>query len=352
MSKLLLKLFSFVIGLSLLIHLLAYLVNTADPTDEFTLYRQRIDGVINSNARAITIGNSHNYAIDFELLGLDGYHLWYGGADYFEINYELTHLLPQLPQVETIFLPISYVNLLVDNRLRELQIPKRRTLYAAFAPQIWPSIDYISQDGEAYLLGLSHYIAPWDMLTRADHLHWVLKSLYGESRPVQSQTRIATDGQRLSAKYLTCNTFTPTSLATYAASPRGGTQRHRSLAAQVIEQDPDVRTRAQAAFLEIVQLVEAQNRQLILFTPPYFHTYTELMGTDEFVVAQDFIKTLQQEYSILYYNFATDPDFIYDSSLFLDDDHLNSCGAQRFSAKLATLLSQLEDDPRLLQRAP
>src|SRR5262245_13259672 len=65
--------------------------------------------------RALSVGSSHSLAIDFEALGLPGYHVWTLGQDLFEVETQLRWLLPRLSKLETLLFAVSFGSFHRDN---------------------------------------------------------------------------------------------------------------------------------------------------------------------------------------------------------------------------------------------
>ena len=64
---------------------------------------------------AIALGNSHGHSIDFEALGLEGFHLWTLGQDLFETEALLRTFAPRLPRLRAVLLPVGFGSFTTDN---------------------------------------------------------------------------------------------------------------------------------------------------------------------------------------------------------------------------------------------
>ena len=65
--------------------------------------------------RALSVGNSHSLAVDFNAMDVPGYHVWTRGQDLFEAEAQLRDLLPRLPNLEVVFFAVSYGSFRRDN---------------------------------------------------------------------------------------------------------------------------------------------------------------------------------------------------------------------------------------------
>ena len=80
------------------------------------------------SVEALAVGNSHACAIDFNILGMNGYRIARGGNDLFEVDYILRAFYPYLPNLKTVLINISYFTFYDDNSA----IPSK---YAFFTKQ-------------------------------------------------------------------------------------------------------------------------------------------------------------------------------------------------------------------------
>jgi hypothetical protein len=120
MNKLLLRGFLFLLIGFFLVHILASVAKQYAPDGTsvfFEIDRMRFENVMKNrqNVQAIVLGNSHGDNISFEALGIDGYSLARAWGDFFETQYYVNYLLPRLPNLEIVFIPISYFSFSWDN---------------------------------------------------------------------------------------------------------------------------------------------------------------------------------------------------------------------------------------------
>jgi len=69
-----------------------------------------------------------------------------------------------------------------------------------------------------------------------------------------------------------------------------------------------------------------------LITTPVYHTYRDHMDHDKYDRMQKVIRDLCEKTGTKYFNYLDDPRFDIDD--FSDNDHLNACGAEKFSTIL------------------
>jgi hypothetical protein len=112
MKKFSIRLIIFLAGGIAAVFALSTIANRFDP-----LSNVRIDVLISKadSIQALALGNSHSCAIDFNELGFNGYRVADGGNDMFEVEYQVKVLFPYLPDLEIVFINISYFSFFIDN---------------------------------------------------------------------------------------------------------------------------------------------------------------------------------------------------------------------------------------------
>lgn len=335
MRRFLTKLALFLLGLLAITQGTSLLIRTVLAPTEHTDYQRQIAQALAlaDTINVLTVGSSHNLAIDFPTLGVEGYHLWRGGADFFEVNYQLKALLPRLSAIDTVLVVMPYGAFATDNGVDEERQSQRRWMYGAI-----PSWPYIQGDETEYMVGNLSRFFPFTMLVRPDHMQLVITALSKPGYRVPTVWR-GKDNQLLSSGYLTCEAKSYHELSDVAYSKDGRVRLHQELRTVMLENHTNLRQDAFMTLATTIELLQARKIRVVLYTPPYFSIYTELSDLKEIQVTMDFIHQLQAQYDIEYYNFATDPAFIYDASLFQNEDHLNLCGAKQFSMKFRQALT-------------
>ena len=127
--------------------------------------------------QALSVGSSHSGAINFEVIGEEGFHYWKGGGDILEIQYRLKTLLPRLPTLQRVYISVPYSYFTSDNSRSRPKFAdlRRRQMYATL-----PSWTYIGGDTENFIRGKFHHIMPLDYIMRGEHWARVLARLYGD----------------------------------------------------------------------------------------------------------------------------------------------------------------------------
>ena len=321
----------FVIGGVLIAQLLTFVVRTLQ-SDYATDYRLQIDQFLqqSSEIELITMGNSHNLALDLNEFDQKGYHLWRNGGDFFEIKYLLDYLLPKFSNVRTVLIPASYFTFHINKSSWKILKRDRRRMYTVI-----PSWRFIDGEFQEFVLGKIYLIFPLETLVRQDHWEMVIQSLFDKSLRTGNTNR-AEDGQEVIAKYTACEYKEFNELVTYTKEI--GISHHLEAQRDSLESHPNLPTQAYEAAVDVIEVLQERDIRVVFYTPPYFEAYTDLYDPETLAVMKGYMAQLQQEYQIEYYDFSTDPEFIHDHRLFYDDDHLNLCGARLFSAKLNKII--------------
>ena len=272
------------------------------------------------NVRAISVGHSHNVALDYRVLGYDAYGAWYSSSDLFEVEYELRWLVPRLKNLEIVLIPIAYFGFHHDNSCSESGKTHRMQYYEVF--NRWPPIK-----GDIGLFLRSKV----NSVIRPDHGEALVRAvLFGR---VQKTLGVdPEDGHRIQP-----SAFEPMSyedLDTFTRESPSGVSAHLKMQDHADEAHPHLSEDIYACVVRIIKFLQARDIRVVFFTPPYFVTYTELYYPETIRSMKARMQQLVDEYGVEYYNFSTDEDLIYNNLLFADDDHLNADGAVVFSKKL------------------
>ncbi len=276
------------------------------------------------SVEALTVGASHNAAINFETLGEQGFHYWRGGTDVFEVQHQLTVLLPHLPNLKTVYVATPYPFFLHDNRNNPTVTDiRRRQSYAAL-----PGWRFIPGDGENFVRGKLHHLVPLDYIMRKDHWRQVLKAFAHGTIPDLIQA-LEPDGYH-SALYH-CIYTSPQALI---QNSQRRARSHYRMTQRAQNSNSSLTKATLHTTVQLIELLQARGIDVVFYTPPYFETYTQLSDGEIIYYMKETMAQLQQVYGIEYYDFSTDPFLSTDYRLFSDSDHLNLCGARQFSARL------------------
>ncbi len=94
-----------------------------------------------------------------------------------------------------------------------------------------------------------------------------------------------------------------------------------------------------AYFDKIAAYCQAHSVSLILITTPTWHTYYNNLNSAQLDAMYSVIRTLQEKYSLPYFDYLKDPRFVADD--FFNADHLTNLGATKFTLILQKDISNL-----------
>lgn len=305
--------------------ILYYISNTIDPL--YAVDKERIDSLIakSEQIEAITIGHSGNRAIDFEVLGLNGFHLWKGGTDLFETKYVLETIVPILPNLKVIFIPISPYSAFHDNAAVNIRADLRSRYYI-----IYESLNndrMIKNDYKNYFLA---EISP---LIRGDHWRGVVGKIVRELRNTfVGKQKMNTKNLDKFGKFINDEHLID-----------GGKELnwgiiHISLAQQVLESNPNIMLESTSTIEDIVNYCSDKNIKIIFFSPPASSKYwKKIKSLDKKHYFEEGKRRLTAKFGqigIDYYDFSFFPSISENEDYFLDENHLNIFGAKLFSKLL------------------
>lgn len=274
-----------------------------------------------SHVEAITLGHSHNLAIDFKALGVQGYHLYIPGSDLLEVELLDEQLADRLPRLRYVLVPLNLLFWLHDNEVTG-NLASRGHLCNAL--KLMDSKACLKRWPKVYLQGmLFPVMAP-------DHGAAMVKAMidralgmgaieYDEASPFPAGAPMM-DGVKAVSEHGRMTAIREIDRARQSADRYGEIL-------PVIEQ----------AIQRMVARARARGVRLIFFTPPYSDSYLETYQTEAAALLQQrmgIISLLRERYDIEYYDFSRDERHIHDHSLFQDGSHMNRDGAKKFTAIL------------------
>ncbi len=326
----------FLLGGILLARCLAYMSYSIAPGHAAIGYVERQEQIAalmeqRDQIEALAVGNSHNLAIDFATLEQQGYHLWHNGGDIFEATYLLEVLLPDLPNVGTVYVSTPYSVFWIDNRSSDIAI-RRRQLYATLA-----SWSFLENDLQNFILGKLHPLLLTDYWIVPDHWSRVRSALWDGGGNKLVPVDRAKNGQNLADGYVECESTPRETLDDHAAQ-RAADHLERQEA--VIAIDPAIEHRAKQAMTGMIDFLKGRGIRTVFFTPLYEEGYTSRYDAGTIAKMRSRMVQLTRAYGVEYYDFSANAELLADDHLFLNSDHLNLCGAQRFSAKLKAAMAQ------------
>lgn len=290
----------------------------ADTQARVALFRTRSHEV-----RALSVGNSHSGAIDFTALGVPGMHFWNAGQDPFEAIFMARYGAERAPRLRYVLLTASYGFERLNNAVMTSAdfTAIRRAAYLRTG-----ALRFIPGDRD---LWLGAKLAP---VARTDQWSGVAARLAGLPR---SRVPLARDGTVLAPPP---PLLSPDSLVKYAAW-QGGV--HDARAAESLRYDPAAPARTAAELEELARELGTRGVVLVLYTPPYHHTYLRRVPPGVPDGTRRALRPALRHPNVVWLDFATHAAFTRADTLFKDSDHLNPAGARVFSALLRRCLDAL-----------
>lgn len=265
----------------------------------------------------VTLGHSHNVSIDFQALGVDGFHLWTASADPFETKYWADYAVPRLPNLKYVLVASSYWLLRRDNTAGSPTVPsyfpeKRRELYA-----VTNSTSFIRGDFSHYIKGK---LSP---IVRIDHWKGIARQLMGEA---EKPRKAARDGK---VDYHPADTVSADALWRDALEQ---VAHDLKLQTAMVAERKDLVQDAYETFDELVTYLNEHNVKVIFFTPPFYVAYNELTDQPTAEEMRRLMRQLADKHdNAVYYDFSEHPSFSTVSEYFFDSTHLNVGGSKLFS---------------------
>lgn len=234
-----------------------------------------------------------------------------------------------MPELDTVFINVSYFAFFRDNTHVDLTyFQTRRTHLYMVAPPSTP----IDGDKGRFLLAKTQPIAPIMAVLREDNWYGVFTNLVNGSVVEASQSpEAATDDAAP-----VCEHQPPQQLEEHGYATA---IRHLDVTDRVLQQNADVALKAYATWSETISQLQANNIEVVLYTPPYFASYSYFFetegGAQQLDTTQQLTAQLADKFEIDYYDFSAEPTIINDHTLFADSDHLNECGSEAFTELIA-----------------
>lgn len=299
--------------------LLVRLSKRYPPSFEERAAVERVEAVTGNLERieALSVGNSHARAIDFDGMQLEGREIGLPWNDAAETEFQIRTLAPKMPRLRTVFIALSYFSFHWANEHGEEDrlLIGRRLFYAATPYPRW-----MRGDLDNFVVGKSYWLA------RPDNWQMVLWPLLGRN-PEEAQER---------EYYLDrTNVNSDAELSQHAESRVARTLTAMS----VIQQNhPDVAAQTYASLSGTIRLLRERGVRVVLFTPPYYHRYRALYaGEPTLPEMKRLTERLRAEHGVEYYDFSED-ELSLEPENFRDSDHLNFRGKERFTQRLAAAM--------------
>jgi len=335
MWKFFIKSFSFIIGLSLIFNMLGTLADRIAPVEVWRVeQQQRLENLEARNdlLEAVTLGNSHGDAIDYSVLGLDGQSLAFAAEDLFEIEKYATFVDNELPNLEIIFITISYYSFSRDNATFEPFRTRRIGFYS-----LVPSWSPIQGDLSNFVLGKFESYTHVMSVIRSDSWLGVWNGLVTGS---DTTDLYSYDGVQTDSVWGQCSHYTEQQLENHAREIAG---KNVSSSMQMASIHPGLEQDSFNALSRTIERLRSKGIQVVLFTPTYYESYNKYFAEEGSSILENMkwmINQLQQTYDVQYYDFSDDPEIMVHPELFYNSDHLSECGQRVFSIKLLDAINK------------
>jgi hypothetical protein len=277
----------------------------------------RLEAVLanRSTLRALSVGNSHARAVDFEVLGVPGLDIGLPWNDVFEVEYQLRTLAPRLPELEVVFIALSYFTFHwanTDAGEAERFLQSRRLFYAMV-----PTARWMPGDWDNYAAGRVYWLA------RSDVWYNVAMGLAGRDPYYSRAAEYEED--RTEAN-------TPEELVLHA---RARVPEKVDLARRMLAADTLLAERTYASLSASIRFLQERGVRVVLFTPPYYRAYSDLyVATGLVGDMRRRARRLAAEHGVPWLDLSQEPALAADAALFRDSDHLNYRGKEAFTPRL------------------
>lgn len=329
MQKFFIKAFALIIGAGLLFNLLGSLADDTAPLENWRAeHQQRVENldVRRDQIQAITLGNSHSDAVDYSVFGIEGQSLAFAAADLFEVEKYAALMADELPNLETVFIAVSYYSFNRDNATFEPFITRRIRYYS-----LVPTWSPIQGDIPNFVFGRLESYTHIMSVVRSDSWQGVWGGLSSGGQIAEPS---AFDGVVTTSAWGTCSHYTAEQLESHAweiADRNVASSNQMAAVHQGLEQD------AFEALARTIERLQSKGIRVVLFTPTYYEKYTEYFMANGSTMIENMhvrIEGIQQTHQVEYYDFSNDPEIKGQPDLFYNSDHLGECGHKVFTAKL------------------
>lgn len=282
--------------------------------------RQRVADLLrdSSQVQTLVLGNSHAGSIDAVTLGKGSIVLNRGGGDLFEVSLYARSLLQRLPHLRLLIITISPFSLDWDNAADNAMAIRRIHAYTAL-----PTWHYLPSDAFRLMVGKLDPYAGLTSVVRSDAWQGVFHAIAGR----RSQSPTTTAAGPVNAG---CGQRTSKQLDEHADHRAQDAITTMESMARVRS---DIHGRALKALTDITLLAKERHVDIVLITPPYWHSYSTRLAAKIPDIAGP-VREFADQRLIPYLDHRSDPDFAEDPTAFYDSDHLDHCGAARFTQEV------------------
>ena len=281
---------------------------------------------------ALALGHSHNFALSFEHLNLNGYHFWFPGSDLIETavftKTALTHLRTKKQSPRYLLIPLDYT-FWAQNNANNPTWKTKRLRYTFALQKLGHLIPFENEIKNAF-------IAPLLPVIRPDHWSGVFNTAIPLKAP--HLAGVTATGMDLNRQQ-----------SVWPEDKQAKEARSASVTIDIyrhgLDHNKENKTAFENALTSIISL--AGKSTLIFYTPPYTRGYTDFINRNNPELIDKFeqaTKALPLRPQDQYWNFATMTSLSQDRSLFYDPTHLNRRGAEVFADVFRERLDELEDN--------
>jgi hypothetical protein len=256
----------------------------------------------------------------------------FAAADLFEIEKAALSLANDLPNLNTVFITISYYSFSWDNAKYE-SYESRRIKFYSMSPGWSP----IKGDLPNFLMGKAEAYTHVMSVVRSDSWQGVWPALLTGVPPTNPYPY---DGVHTISDWGECFHYTAEQLEAHAWEIAG---RNVEGSIQMASAHPGLEQDSFDALARTIEFLQARGVRVILYTPTYYEKYNKYFAKrgpyimDHMRLA---VHNLQQTYGVEYYDFSNDPELMTYPELFYNSDHLGDCGHKVISTKLLERMSQ------------
>lgn len=308
---------SFVGGAAMAIGVVAAVSEIIAPV--YPAARQRVANFERAarSVQYLTVGSSHNRAIDFDAMGVPGFHFWSNAQDVFESTYLALYAARRAPRLRYVLLPASYGVHLVDRAAitsRDMRASRREMYFSLRATDFLPG-------------DLRSWAAAWmSPVSRSDHWYGVAAAL---ASPGAVQPLMAHDGrpnERASPPILSADSL--------RRHGQHGAAQLRLLIEEAQRNDATIAYRAEEALGALADSLAARGVRLVLFTVPVQPAYADALA-DVAAGMERMLRRVQRRHpNVVWLDHSRDARFVGRAKYFLDSNHLNAAGAAAYSLAL------------------
>lgn len=266
---------------------------------------------------AVTIGYSLNAAIDFDALGMNGYHLWRPGGDIYEAEAILNHVIAKTPNLKVVFMAMSY------------------------------AVPYNSDHSYVKRSRVYNEI-PWMLPLAGDWENYIKAKIFrlNKAKPdfyknIGINFQIATGAKDCITYYNMPEVFNVDDK--FSSYPKDEVRRKCTQVdsiftlgmAATFQHHPDAIEMAQQQLIKLVKISEQHGIKLVLFSPPLSEPFAKRYLSREHIANLNRVMDyVVKQAPGNYYDFSNDSLFSQNLSFFADPVHINREGARAFSLLL------------------